>query len=160
MIMTSVQKQGHWIHSFKHYRIHSFQASPDTHHSLLTEFAANFVNRTRISYGYRIRNIEYQPDSHFNEATGFAVVTRYAVRSYNWVEKFLEFPYNLWRYSSYSITKIVILGGVHPDLVSPGDYLVLSKEVVNDNFDESRVVHLILLFIGSVVNLVNEIFPK
>ncbi|GKE37282.1 hypothetical protein Tco_1460687, partial [Tanacetum coccineum] len=74
----------------------------------------------------------------------------------SWLLKLLRL---LRRCSSYSKTKIVISGGMNPDLASPGDYLVLSKEVVNDNFGESRVVHLFLLFIGSVVNLVNEIFP-
>ncbi|GJT36411.1 hypothetical protein Tco_0926830 [Tanacetum coccineum] len=46
-----------------------------------------------------------------------------------------------------------IFGGMHANLVSFGDCLVFSKEVVNDNFGESRVVHLVLLFVTSVVDL-------
>ncbi|GKA58884.1 hypothetical protein Tco_0758197 [Tanacetum coccineum] len=38
-----------------------------------------------------------------------------------------------------------------------GDCLVFSKEVVNDNFGESRVVHLVLLFVTSVVNLISVV---
>ncbi|GKE88799.1 hypothetical protein Tco_1566274, partial [Tanacetum coccineum] len=41
----------------------------------------------------------------------------------------------------------------HAYLVSLGDCLVFGKEVVNDNFGESRVVHLLLLFVTSVVDL-------
>ncbi|GJV63687.1 hypothetical protein Tco_1474515 [Tanacetum coccineum] len=42
---------------------------------------------------------------------------------------------------------------MHAYLVSPGDCLVFGKEVVDDNFGKSRVVHLLLLFVTSVVNL-------
>ncbi|GKB51187.1 hypothetical protein Tco_0901940 [Tanacetum coccineum] len=42
---------------------------------------------------------------------------------------------------------------MHANLVSLGDCLVFSKEVVNDNFGESRLVHLVLLFVTSVVDL-------
>ncbi|GKA68216.1 hypothetical protein Tco_0768133 [Tanacetum coccineum] len=51
------------------------------------------------------------------------------------------------------VTPIVIPGGMHAYLVSPGDCFVFGKEVVNDNFGESRVVHLLLLFVTSIVNL-------
>ncbi|GJR13078.1 hypothetical protein Tco_0795730 [Tanacetum coccineum] len=42
---------------------------------------------------------------------------------------------------------------MHANLVSLGDCLVFSKEVVNDNFGKSRVVHLVLIFVTSVVDL-------
>ncbi|GKA65788.1 hypothetical protein Tco_0765495, partial [Tanacetum coccineum] len=51
------------------------------------------------------------------------------------------------------VTPIVISGGMHANLVSLRDCFVFSKEVVNDNFGESRVVHLVLLFVSSVVDL-------
>ncbi|GJV54121.1 hypothetical protein Tco_1449862 [Tanacetum coccineum] len=42
---------------------------------------------------------------------------------------------------------------MHANLVSLGDCLVFGKEVMNDNFGKSRVVHLVLLFVTSIVNL-------
>nr|GEY44808.1 hypothetical protein [Tanacetum cinerariifolium] len=78
-------------------------------------------------------------------------------------DSFLNFPTFLGGVAPVakpSVNQIVIPEGVHPNLVSPGEYLVLSKEIVNDNFGESWVVHLLLIFVGFVVNLVNEIFPK
>ncbi|GJS34535.1 hypothetical protein Tco_0532917 [Tanacetum coccineum] len=57
------------------------------------------------------------------------------------------------RDESQSVYQIVISGGMHDNLVSLGDCLVFSKEVVNDNFGESRVVHLVLLFVTYVVDL-------
>ncbi|GJT10797.1 hypothetical protein Tco_0857839 [Tanacetum coccineum] len=67
--------------------------------------------------------------------------------------KLLELSCLLRMCYSCSIAKIVISGGMHANLVSLGDCLVFSKEVVNDNFGESRVVHLILLFVTSVIDL-------
>nr|GEZ58484.1 retrovirus-related Pol polyprotein from transposon TNT 1-94 [Tanacetum cinerariifolium] len=54
---------------------------------------------------------------------------------------------------SLSVYQIIISGGMHANLISFGDCLVISNEVVNDNFGESRVVHLVLLFVTSVVDL-------
>ncbi|GKD54793.1 hypothetical protein Tco_1288180, partial [Tanacetum coccineum] len=71
-----------------------------------------------------------------------------------------ELSFLLRRCNSCSIAKIVIPVGMHANLASPGDCLVFGKEVVKDNFGESRVVHLFLLFVTSIVNLVSEIFPK
>ncbi|GJZ02320.1 hypothetical protein Tco_0520281 [Tanacetum coccineum] len=51
------------------------------------------------------------------------------------------------------VAPIVISGGMHANLVSLGDCLVFGKEVMNDNFGESRVVQLVLLFVISVVDL-------
>nr|GFB35222.1 hypothetical protein [Tanacetum cinerariifolium] len=96
-------------------------------------------------------------DFHKTHPSGFGTVTKTAPRDVG----FLNFhaflggvtPVAKPREKSYSVNQIVIPGGVHPDLVSPGECLVLSKEVVNDNFGESRVVYLLLLFVGFVVNL-------
>nr|GEW38105.1 hypothetical protein [Tanacetum cinerariifolium] len=57
------------------------------------------------------------------------------------------------RDESQSVHQIVISGGMHANLVSLGDYLVFSKELVNDNFGESMVVHLVVLFVTSVVDM-------
>ncbi|GJT49227.1 hypothetical protein Tco_0975384 [Tanacetum coccineum] len=55
-----------------------------------------------------------------------------------------------------NVYQIVISGGMHANLVSLGDCLIFGKEVVNDNFGKSRIIHLVLLFVTSVVNLVME----
>nr|GEY52512.1 retrovirus-related Pol polyprotein from transposon TNT 1-94 [Tanacetum cinerariifolium] len=99
------------------------------------------------------------PREQTNNAAGAKVST--AILSFSHLRTFhrlkksssINLRFFLCRDESQSVYQIVISGGVHASLVSLGDCLVFSKEVMNDNFGESRVVYLFLLFMTSVVDL-------